>query len=117
MSRPKNSIWALTDPKISPLGPQKIENDPKIKSKSKVTIEVNIENKSCSTTWVDPKTFFEPYPGPKNSPLGSQKLKNDPKTKSKLKFRIEQNLENKNFLTRYKPKKILNPTPNPKMAQ
>ena len=35
----------------------------------------NIENESCSTTWVDPKTVVEPYPNPKNSPLGPQKVK------------------------------------------
>ena len=42
----------------SPLGPQKVKNDPKIKSKSKVRIEENIENKSYSTSWVVPKTVF-----------------------------------------------------------
>ena len=39
--------------------------------------------KSCWTTWIDPKTEFEPFPNLKNSPLGPQKLKNDPKIKSK----------------------------------
>ena len=48
-------------------------------SKSKVKIEENIEDKSCPTTWVDPKTFFESYPDPKNTQLGLQKVKNDPK--------------------------------------
>ena len=38
------------NPKNSPLGPQKVKNDPKIKSKSNVRIEGNIENESCSTT-------------------------------------------------------------------
>ena len=33
-----------------PIGPQKINNYPKIKLKSKVRIERNIENESCSTT-------------------------------------------------------------------
>ena len=37
-------------PKNGPSGPQKAQNDPKIKSKSKVKIEGTIENKSCSTT-------------------------------------------------------------------
>ena len=36
--------------KNSPLGPEKIKNDSKIKSKSNVRIEGNIENESCSTT-------------------------------------------------------------------
>ena len=40
------------------LGPWKVKNDPKIKSKSKVRISRNIENESRSTTWVDPKTVF-----------------------------------------------------------
>ena len=39
-------------------------------SQNQVTIEENIDNKSCSTTWVGPKTVFEPYPDPKNRPLG-----------------------------------------------
>ena len=60
-----------------------------MKSNSKVRIERNIENKSCSTIWVDPKTVVEPYPNPKNSPLGTQKVKNDSKIKSKSKVRIE----------------------------
>ena len=43
-------------PKNSLLGPQKVENDPKIKSKSNVRNEWNEEDESCSTTEVDPKT-------------------------------------------------------------
>ena len=34
------------DPKNSPLG-QKVKNEPKIKSNSKVRIEENIKNQSC----------------------------------------------------------------------
>ena len=41
--------------------------------------QVNIENESCSTTWGDPKSVYEPYANPKNSPLGPQKLKMTPK--------------------------------------
>ena len=37
-------------PKKSPLGSQKVKNDPKIKTNSIVRIEKNIENESCSTT-------------------------------------------------------------------
>ena len=48
-------------------------------SKPKVGNEGTIRNKSCSTTWVDPKTVFEPYPNHKNSPLGPKKLKMIPK--------------------------------------
>ena len=36
--------------KNSPLGPQKLKNDLKIKSKSNVRNERNKENKICSTT-------------------------------------------------------------------
>ena len=60
ISKPKNSFQIYLDPKNSPLGPQKVKSDPKIKSKSKVKVEENIENKICSTTQVDPKTVFEP---------------------------------------------------------
>ena len=61
------------DPKYSPLGPLKVKNDPKIKSKSNVRIEGNIENESFSTKWVDHKPVINPHPNPKSSPLGPQK--------------------------------------------
>ena len=63
------------NPKNSPVRPQKVKNDLKIMSKSKVEFEENIENRSCSTILLDPKTVFEPYPNPKNSPLGLKKVK------------------------------------------
>ena len=76
MSRPQNSICNLIQPQNQPIrAPKNKKNDPKIKSNSKVKIEVSIENKSYSTTWVDPKTVLELYPDPKNSPLGPQKSK------------------------------------------
>ena len=50
MSRPETVVKPYLNPKNSPLGPQKFKNDPKTKSKSKVRIERNIENESCSTT-------------------------------------------------------------------
>ena len=46
----KPSFEPYPDPKNSPLGPQKVKNEPKIKVKSNVRIEGNIENESCSTT-------------------------------------------------------------------
>ena len=88
MSRPQNSFWTLSQPQKQPVMAPKSQNYPKIKSKSNVRIERNRENESCSTTWVDPKTDFEPCPDPKNSSLGPKKVKNDPKIKSKLKIRI-----------------------------
>ena len=59
----------------------------------------NTEDKSCSTTSVDPKTVFEYYLEPKNSPLGSQKVKNNAKMKSQSKVRIERNIEDKSCST------------------
>ena len=67
---PKTVFEPYPNPKNSPLWPQKVKNDPKIKSNSKVRIERNIENESCSTIWVDPKTVFDTFPNPENSPLG-----------------------------------------------
>ena len=61
MSRTQNSFLTHPDHKNSRLGPQKVKNDLKIKSKSNVRIEGDIENESCSTTRVDPKTVFEPH--------------------------------------------------------
>ena len=39
---------------------------------------INIQNEVYSTTWVNPKTVFEPYTYSKDSTLGPQKVKNDP---------------------------------------
>ena len=101
----------------SRLGPQRVKNNPKSKSKSNVKIEGNIENESYPTTWVDPKTVFNAYPIPQNSPLRPQKVKKGPKIKSKSKVRIEGNIENKMFSTRWlTSKQFLNPTPTPKIA-
>ena len=47
---PKQFFNPSPTPKIARLGPQKVKNDPKIKSKSNVRIERNKENESCSTT-------------------------------------------------------------------
>ena len=44
-SDPKTIVKSYSNPKKSPLGPQKVKNDPKIKSKSSVRIEANIEMK------------------------------------------------------------------------
>ena len=46
----KQLLKPTPNPKNSPLGPQKVKNDPKIESKSNVRIERNKENESCSTT-------------------------------------------------------------------
>ena len=46
----KLNIRPHLNPKNSPLGSQKVKNDPKIKSKSNFRIKGNIENESCSTT-------------------------------------------------------------------
>ena len=46
---PKTVVEPYPNPKNSPLGPQNVKNDPNIKSKSKVRIERNIVNESCST--------------------------------------------------------------------
>ena len=100
MTRQKNNFWTLSWTKNSPMGPQKEKNDPKIKYKSKVRIEETIENKSCSTTWVDPKTVLELYPDPKNSSLGPKKVKNEPKIKSKSNVRIEGNMKNRKIASK-----------------
>ena len=68
--------------------PKKVKNGPQIKSKSKDRIEGTIKNESCSTTWVDPKTVFEPHIEPVNSPLGPQNVKNN------LKIKANQNWKN-----------------------
>ena len=62
MSWPQNIFEPFPNPKNSLLGPEKVNNGPKIKSKSNVGIERNIENESCLCKWVDPKTVVVPYP-------------------------------------------------------
>ena len=94
MTRTQNSFWTKPGPKYSPLGPQKLKDYPKTKSKSKVRIEGIIENESCSTTLVGPETTFESYiQPPKNSPLEFQKVKKGLKL-SRWKVKIEGNKEN-----------------------
>ena len=62
----KTVIEPYPDPKNSLLEPQNVKKmTTKIKSKSNVRIEGDIENESCSTTWVDPKTVLNPTPTPK----------------------------------------------------
>ena len=78
MVDPKTVFVPYPNPKHSPLGPQKVQHYPKIKSELNVRIEGNIENKSCSMTWVHPKTVFEPFPNLKNSLIGPQKVKKLP---------------------------------------
>ena len=60
MRRPQKFFEPYTDPKNSAKGPKKSKTDPKIKSKSKVRIKETIENRSCSSTTLEPKPLFEP---------------------------------------------------------
>ena len=55
MSRPQNSFLAL---------PQPQKRTPKLSQTQMSELEENIENESCSTTSVDPKTVVEPYSDP-----------------------------------------------------
>ena len=79
MSKPQNSFQTLPQPQKLPIRAQKVKNDPNIKSKSNARVEGNIENESCSTTWVDPKTVVKPYSDPQTSLLGPHKTKTTPK--------------------------------------
>ena len=112
MSRPQNSCEPYSDHKISPLGPQKDKNGPKIKSNSNITIQGIIRNESCSTTWVDPKIIFEPHIEPKNSPIRPRKVKNDPK--------LDQN-QCQNWKTKkmkvVQLHELSNPNPTPKIVE
>ena len=92
-------------------------------------MEGNIENESCSATWVDPKTVVEPFSDLQTSPLGPHKDKIHPKVKS---IRIQGIIENESCsttlvdpklvfepqiepkITHYGPKKLKN---NPKLSQ
>ena len=77
-----------------------------------VRIERNIENESCSTTWVEPKKVFKSYPDPENSPLWPPKAKMTPKSKSNV--RIEGNLGNESCSTTWVDSEtIVEPYSNP----
>ena len=52
------------NPKNSPLELQKVKNDPRIKSKSKVRITGTIENTNFQLLELDPKTVLEHYSDP-----------------------------------------------------
>ena len=73
MSTLQNHFWSLLQPQKLPITALKMEK--KNISKSNVRIKLSTENESFKTTWVDPKTFFEPFPNPQNSPLGPKKTK------------------------------------------
>ena len=83
-------------------------------SKSNDRIERSIENESCSTTWVDPKTVVETYPNPKNSPLGHQKFKINHNIKTESKVTIEKYIENEIFSIKWvEPKTVFESYQNP----
>ena len=113
---PKTVFEPYPDPKNSPLGPQKVKNDPKFESKSNVRIEGNIENESCSNTRVDPKTVFKPYPNPKNSPIGSQKIKMTPNSSQNQKLELKRTLKKVVQLHEYNPNEFLSPTSIPEIS-
>ena len=72
---------------------------------------------SWTTTWVDRRTVFEPYPNSKNSPLEPKRVKNDPKYKSKSNVRIKENIGNESCSTRWvDPKTVVEPYSDPKPA-
>ena len=58
-----------------------------------------MQNESCPTTRVGPKTVLKPYPNPKDSPLRPQEVKNDPKIKSKSNAKIERKKQDESFST------------------
>ena len=68
---PKQFFIPTQTPKIAHYqGPKKSKMTPKLGIE-----KLSIENESCVSTLVDPKTVFKPYFDPKNSPLGPQKVK------------------------------------------
>ena len=96
---PKQFFDTTPTTKNSPLMPQKVKNDAKIKSKSNLGIEGNIEKESCSTTPVDPKTVVQPYTDLQTRPLGPQKDRIDHKIESNSNLRIQGIIENKSCST------------------
>ena len=81
---------------------------PKLIQNPNVRNEGNIENESCSTTWVDHKTVVEPYP---------KKSKMTPKLSQNQKSELKETQKMKVFqLLEYTPKQLSNPSPTPTPA-
>ena len=89
-------------------------------SKPTIKIECTMENKSCSNTWIDPKTVFQTYPDQKENlvdpktvfePYPDRKIgPSGPQIKLTSKARIEENIENKTFSTTWlNPKTVFEP--------
>ena len=87
MSGPQNIFEPYLDPQICPLGPQKVKNNPKIKSKEKVRIEGTIEKKVVQLHEWTPYLIPGTIPRPQICLLGQQKVKNN------LKLSQNQNSE------------------------
>ena len=93
--KPKTGLKPYTDPKNSPLEPQKSKTTPKL---SLIQNERIIENENCSTTCVDFKTVFEPDTDSKTYPNRAPNIQKD---LSKLKVRIMWSLENKSYSAKW----------------
>ena len=70
MSRPQNSFSALQQLQKNQLGPQKVKNNPKIKSKEKVRIEGTIEKKVVQLHEWTPYLIHGTIPRPQICLLG-----------------------------------------------
>ena len=92
MRGPQNICRTLPQPKISPLGPQKVKNYPKIKQKQISEFTETYIMRIVQLYEQTPKQFLNPTPNPKNSPRGPPKVKNNPKIKSKSKVTFEVTL-------------------------
>ena len=84
---PKTVFQLYNDSKNNPLGPQKVKNNPKIKSKEKVRIEGTIEKKVVQLHEWTPYLIPGTIPRPQICLLGQQKVKNN------LKLSQNQNSE------------------------
>ena len=62
---PKTVFQLYNESKNNPLGPQKVKDNPKIKSKEKVRIEGTIEKKLFNYMSGPHTSYLEPYLDPK----------------------------------------------------
>ena len=81
---------------------RKVKN-PQIQVKFKSQNWKNIEYKSCSTTWADPKTVFEPYPDCQKQSISAPKAHNDPDLGQKQKLKLKEGKKIKKWSLRRKP--------------
>ena len=101
---PKQFFNLNLTPKISHSGPQKSIMTPNLSQNQILELKKSIENKSCSTTRVDSKKVFQPFPDPTIAHWGPKKSKMTPKLDRNQKSQLKEYRKLKLFNYMSRPK-------------